>query len=84
VSAPAGRIGSTAGAPVRTAGAAAGTAGEGVLPANAIPAPLMSRTATALSAGWRRRAIFIVDSLIVDRTNVRSPAQIAQGLMKRR
>jgi hypothetical protein len=30
------------------------------LPANAIPAPLMRRTARAPTAGWRNRAIFIV------------------------
>jgi hypothetical protein len=41
------------------AGAAAGAAGA-ALPANAIPAPLMRRTARALIAAGRKRAMFIV------------------------
>jgi hypothetical protein len=62
---------------VTAAGAAcagAGTAGD-LLPANAIPAPLMRRTAMALKAGWRKRAIFIVTPSGVDRTFVRSQGQ---------
>jgi uncharacterized protein YcfJ len=53
--------GAAAGATTGAAtGAAAAGAADELLPANAIPAPLMSRTASALKAGWRKRAIFIV------------------------
>lgn len=75
VSAPAGSTGSTAGAVCACAGDEVG------LPANAMPAPLMSRIARALNAGWRKRAMFIGLSLIADRTGVRFRAKTARAPM---